>query len=48
MASHQDPRKAPKPEIRRVVDKPKTTERSTKRPEPKRPPKPIYSDWAMF
>lgn len=48
MPSHEDPRKAVKPDLRRVTDKPAKKEPKPKRPEPRDKPKPIYSDWAMF
>lgn len=48
MAAYQDPRKAPKPELRRVTAKPGEKPGTSKRPAPKTPPKPRYSDWAMF
>lgn len=48
MASHQDPRKAPKAEIRRVTKKPAPKDPKPKRPAPAQAPKPVYTDWAMF
>lgn len=48
MASYQDPRKSPKPETRRVTQKPVAKETKPKRPATETPAKPIFKDWAMF
>lgn len=49
MASYQDPKTAPKPKPRRAAPT-RTPQKpaKAKRPAPPAPPKPLYTDWAMF
>jgi hypothetical protein len=48
MVAYQDPRTAPKPEVRRVTEKPTASDMKPRRPAPEPAPKPVFTDWAMI